>query len=227
MKKTKKRKKPVKGKKPTKRKTKTRSKSKTVKTDFLTKRKDIDDKFFDLVNLYTRKEFKKGKWTTKGISKLSKELEIAPRTIQKYINEGGINKKNEKLFINIERNFDKEKIKRTKRETKEFTVHNFTEKNFFPPKNLGRTNKFEQFYFRAGLYIVFEKTRERTRGNKKAGTTLWRYVVQNMPVSFYHKNYKEGYKLFFGKIKADLMQYPSLKFFRFNYIDVTKIDTRK
>jgi len=209
------------------RKGKKRSSKAPVKKDFLVKRKDINDKFFDLIHTQTKKQFVKGEWKLTGIGKLAKELEVSPSTIKRYISAGSINTKNDKLYINIERNFDKLKLPKTKKYTKEFTVHNFTEHNFFKKKNLGRSNKYEQFYFRAGLYIVFEKTRERSRGRKKAGSVLWKYVIQNMPVSFYHKNYTQGWKLFFKKIKADLQQYPSLKYFRVNYLDVTKIDTRK
>ncbi len=220
------------------------------KISFLKKRKNINDKFFDLVERDIKKvpvKNKKGKfkgvtrWVYKGLNKLSKELEISPATTRRYIEIGRINENNDTLFINVERNFENlrkvkyrefRKNKRldrydykpfeftSKKTTKEFTIHNFTRDNFFRTKKFGRAKKNEQFYFRAGLYIVFER-------RNKAGRIKMRYVIQNFPVSHYSNSYKQGHNDFFDIIKIELQQYPSLKYFRFNYFDVQKIDISK
>ena len=208
-------------------KKKTAKRKTSGKIDFLTKRKTIDDKFFDVVESVVKKEYnkKKKKWEVKGISKLAKELEILPKTLQKYIDEGGINKKNDSLFINVERNFDKLKgLSKTVKKTKEFSIHNFTKSNFFEKKNLGKTKWYEQYYFRCGLKLTFKRPNKyRSPWGKKSNT----YVMQNVPISYYSKNYNSGYNEFFNTIKIKLQEFPSLHSFQFNYFDVQKIDTRK
>ncbi len=199
---------------------------------FLLVRKNIHDKFFDVVKEYiTIVPFAEDQFKRKGMKELSNQLEVSVATLSKYIKQGFINESNETLYINIERNFDK--IKKIKRQratttiqgfdkneptfdfkaiTKQFTIHNFTLYNFFKRKPFGRIKKTEQLYFRAGLYIVF-------RSGKKGF-----YTIQNLPISHYSNKYPQGYTEFFDIIKIKLIDYPSLLFFRFNYFDVQKID---
>lgn len=217
-----------------KRKTKSKKKvirkRKLVKKDsfkkisFLKKRKDINDKFFDLVDTHIKSqayEDSEGetKWRKRGISKLAKELEISVSTLKKYINEGRIKENNDRLFINVERNFDKLKLKKTHETTKEYTIHNFTKSNFFPKHKFSKAKRNEQFYFRAGLYLVFEVKRKKKKPKE--------YAIQNFPISHYSNSYNKGYDEFFEIIQIKLQEHPSLKNFSFNYFDVTKIDVSK
>ncbi len=227
---------------PTKKKGKTVTKKAGVKKlNFLLQKKNINDKFFDLVK-YTIKNVpdKNGKFKRIGVTKLAKELEIGVGTLNKNIKQGFINGKNDELFINIERNFEKLKKEKKKDKvnisslkkqtpfltldleedtisdfkgvTKEFTIHTFTFDNFFPRKSFGKIKRDEQLYFRAGLYLVFK--------SGKNGT----YTIQNLPISHHSNKYPEGYEEFFEIIKEKLQNHPSLKFFRFNYFDVQKIN---
>lgn len=188
-------------------------KTKEQKISFLVQRKNIDDKFFDLVKEHiTVTPDKNGKFKRNGVKKLAAELEITTATLNRYIKSGSINRKNDELFINVERNFDKLKKPRTKKVTKEFSTHTFTFQNFFKRKPFGKIKSNEQLYFRAGLYLVFK--------SGKNGT----YTIQNLPISHYSNLYPEGYEEFYEIIKEKLQNHPSLKYFRFNYFDVTKID---
>jgi len=186
-------------------------KVKEKKMSLLSQRKNINDKFFDVVSANIKNENKKGKWKRTGVKQLAKELEISVSTLDKYIKRGFINEKDDELFINVERNFDKLKIKRTKKVTKEFNVHTFTRDNFFKRKPFGKIKPNEQLYFRAGLYMVFK--------TGKNGT----YTIQNLPISHYSSKYPQGYTEFFELIRIRLNEHPSLKYFRFNYFDVKKV----
>lgn len=194
------------------------------KTSFLKKRKNINDKFFDLVNLHTKKvpvkRKGKEKWVLKGVTKLAKELKISPSTLKIYINKGAISDTGGYLPTKVFNLHKKNKIKGSKIETKEFTVHNFTKNNFFKKKNFKKAKKNEQFYYRCGLYLHFE------RKNKRGKITM-QYVIQNFPIAHYSSNYNKGYNEFFEIIQIELQSHPSLKFFRFNYFDVQKIDISK
>ncbi len=79
--------------------------------------------------------------------------------------------------------------------------------------------KTERLYFRSGLYLEFAKMDK--YDNIESDKTI--YTIQNLPISHYSKLYPQGYKEFFEIIKAKLMEFPSIKFFRFNYFDVSKI----
>ncbi len=205
-------------------------KEKIKKISFLTQRKNINDKLFDLKDhLIKTYPDSTGKFIRHGIKKLADDLEISVSTLDRYFKQGFINQKNDQLVINIERNFDKLKIKKLKKispafstdtekhisdfkgVTKQFTIHNFTFDNFFKLKPFGKIKENEQLYFKAGLYMVFS--------SGKRGT----YTIQNLPLSHYSNLYPEGYKEFFEIIKFKLLEYPSLKFFRFNYFNVQKI----
>ena len=189
------------------------AKKKTKKMSFLSQRKNINDKFFDIVKTNIKiVADKKGKFKRQGVKNLADELEISTATLNKYIKQGFINEKNEELFINVERNFDKTKIPKTKKTTKQFTVHNFTYDNFFKRKPFGKIKKNEQLYFKAGLYLVF-------RSGKNGF-----YTIQNLPISHYSNLYPQGYEEFFDIIKIKLLDYPSLLHFVFNYFEVQKIN---
>lgn len=184
------------------------------KISFLVQRKTINDKFFDLVATDIKSVAdKKGKFKKVGTSKLAKKLNIQPSTLTKYIKRGFINEDLYYLTRRIEDNFKKLKIKSSKKVTKKFFIHTFTEGNFFKTKNFKQANKNEQFYFRAGLYIRF-------RSGKNGF-----YTIQNFPVSHYSNKYPKGHYEFYEIIKRDLANFPSMLYFLFNYFDVQKIDT--
>ncbi len=222
-----------------KRKKKVVKKPGEKKISFLNQRKNIDDKFFDLVNEKTKvvRQSKKVKgkrkpvvkFVRKGLKELASELEVSQSTLKRYISQGFINHKNDNLFINVERNFDKLKVKRTKQKTKQFTTHNFTIDNFFdrrtykqpPPKRKIKSN--ETFFFKCGLYIQFGIKNFNVKGKKY---TEGKYTIQNLPLSHYSDNYNSGFDEFFEIIKTEIDNHPSIDFFIFNYFDVSiiKID---
>ena len=200
-------------------------KQKVQRISFLTQRKNIHDKFFDLVQANIKTTSKNGKFKKTGIKELASKLEITPATLKRYITKGKINDKNDVLFINVERNFEKLKVKKTKVTTKQFTVHNFTFDNFFP-KKFFKVKKNEQLYFRAGLYIVFQRIKKVSTGDipNLSERQNMDYVIQNYPISHRSDDYPEGYFQFFETIKYELQNYPSILYFRFNYFDVTKVN---
>ncbi len=189
-------------------KTKKVKKSKVKKISFLRERKNVNDKLFDLKKHLTKSiSVSKDKYKIIGIEKLARELEITPTTLRKYFKQGFINPNNDNLIINIERNFDKLKIRRTK----EVSAFFGKKDNFFKLKPFGKVKENEQLFFKAGLYMVF-------RSGKKGI-----YTIQNLPLSHYSNLYPEGYREFFDIIKEKLNDHPSLKFFRFNYFSAQKI----
>ncbi len=244
---------------------------------FTQKRKDINDKFFDIVEKRIKINYKyyikKGKGSRKalsgkalenalnikytkpqkfkelyrtdykgrrGIKRLAADLEINPRTLRKYIDRGNINTKNDKLFINVERSFEKlakgKKVKRLKHFTKQFTIHNFTFDNFFklkdvvfPPGMKGNHKKNEVFYFKAGLYIVFERVKGVSTGGEENINERkdMLYTIQNLPLAHDAPNLIDGHKEFFNIIRDEIKEHPSFKYFRFNYYSVQKIDISK
>lgn len=211
-------------------------KTKGVKKDkvvsFLNKRKDINDKFFDLVDKkisfkrvqpkkQKNKKRKKPYFRRVGIGNLAKELEVSTSTIRRYIKQGYINTKNDELFINVERNFDSLKIKKTKKTTKQFTTHNFTKDNFFEKSKIGKLKKNQQVFFRCGLYLQFNiKNYSSTRRKYSDG----KYTIQNLPLSHYSNSYSRGFDEFFMIIKEEIDNHPSIEFFRFNYFSVTIVN---
>lgn len=217
-------------------KAKTKEVKKNKKKSFLTKRKTINDKFFDIVNKEIHKTpYKKPKknkfggeiWQKKGITKLAKELNITTGTLSKYIDKGFINENLYYLTRRIENKHKKLKIPKTKKVTKQFSIHTFTRNNFFErEKGNKKTKKNEMFYFRAGLYIVFQRVKKVSTGVKpnKNEKTNMNYTIQNFPTSYYSNNYIKGFEEFYEKIKTDLQNFPSLLYFLFNYFDVEKID---
>ncbi len=219
--------------KKTQKKQKTIKKEKHKKISFLNQRKNINDKFFDLVKEYTysvrvqpkknkkTKKSKKAFFKTMGIKELASELEVIPATVKRYIKSGHINEKNENLFINVERIFEKLKKPKTIKRTKQFTPHNFTIDNFFEKQKLGRIKKTQQFYFRAGLYIVFGIKNFSTTSKKYSEG---KYTIQNLPLAHYSDNYERGYKEFFEVVKTEIENHPSIEYFIFNYFDVTIVN---
>lgn len=200
-------------KKPTK---KPKPKTPTIKINFLEKRKTETDKFFDILEKHTKKNFKvhtKGKKRGEtyfsgrtGKKELAKKLKVKTSQITKWEKFGvdQISKTQKKKLQTLHKGFSK-----VKKETKEFTKHTFTKKNFFHKKKLPKRKKRQQFYFRAGLFMRFNNG----------------YTINNLPVSHYDfKGYPEGYKAMWELIRITIAQYDSLSFFRVNYFDVSLID---
>ncbi len=195
---------------------------------FLTVKKNDRDKFEDVISKYKHSSFTVNKHGETVFSQrkfkkiIQKELGISPKALKKYF--AGVYTKAQKKKINkIHRGG---KYEKTKRETKAFTKHTFTWTNFFK-KNIRKRKKFEQYYFRCGLRMVFR--------SKNSGKNIYYnnelvqvWEIPNVPVSHYtFKGYPMGYKEFYSKIKIETDKYPSLLFFSFNYFDVTILDMRK
>lgn len=209
----------------------------TIKINFLKQKKDINDKFNDLVSRYVQHvfynteemEIRGLKFNTfkeyRGLATLSKKLGMSPATIKKAIKTGYI-KPSKK--INMEYNKLKKEKKRFKQEfsdfkktTKQFTVHNFTHKNFFTKPKI-RLNKYDQYHFRAGLEVYFERVKYTSTGidvNENEPRNM-EYHIDNFSVSSASKDFSRGYEKIYEDIKFSLLEKPSLKFFRFNYFDV-------
>lgn len=216
---------------------------------FLETKKNITDKFFDVIKQYvkpvyfnveemelmgvdpTKAHFKH----YKGIAEVSRLLKTSPNTIKRAIKKG-VYKHNKKLKRKIGKSFkilknekktSGEALTDFKKTTKEFTPHNFTRENFFekPKKAL---NKYQQYYFRAGLYIVFERVKKVSTGdtpNPKEKNNM-DFIIQNLPISSYSDNFSKGYEKIFEDIKFQITNHPSMLFFRFNYFDYSEIDVR-
>jgi hypothetical protein len=205
-----------------------KSKKQNTKMSFLTHRKNINDMFFDVLKVKTKRvperfkngNVKKNKFKIQGITQLAKELKVTPTQIRNYIKKGSVNDNLYHFTRNVEIQHKKLKIPRTKKETKQFTVHTFTFANFFAKKNFKVKKNVVQLFFRCGLYIEFAKMDK--YDNILNDKTV--YTIQNLPISHYSNLYPQGYKEFFEIIKQKLMDYPSIKFFRFNYFDVQKIN---
>lgn len=219
----------------------------TQRVSFLREKKNVNDKFTDLVNQYVspvfynteEMEIRGLEKTTlkqyKGISALSKKLGISPSTLKRAIKKGGI-KPNKKQKSSILKNYNA--LKRLKKKqnvefsdfkktTKEFTVHNFTRKNFFK-KPRRKLKKSEQFHFRCGLYIVFERIKKVSTGANENPLEKQNmlYVIQNFPISSESKSFNRGFEKIYEDIKYELTNHPSMKYFRFNYFDVIIVDTK-
>ncbi len=209
-------------------------KTKEKKISFLTKKKDINDKFFDLVGQhityvrYKKKGGKKWLFKKKGVTKLAKELTITTATLNNYIKTGKVRDNGGMLFTRIESNFKKLKKPKTKKVTKQFTTHNFTEDNFFTPPKLGRRKKTETYFFTVGLYMQFgTKQYYKKKGIIKEKQTLNTYTIQNLPITHYSDNLKQGTKDVWSMINEELKNHPSLNYFIVNYFDVRLIDISK
>lgn len=207
---------------------------KEKKISFTTKRKDINDKFFDLVEqrITTERYKKKGnrvwKFRKKGVTALAKELTISPATLARYIKQGFVRDTGGMLFTRIEKNHTKEKLSKTHEVTKQYTVHNFTRDNFFKKPKVKKRKKGEMYFFTAGLYIQFSvKGYYKKKGIIKNKQNLTAYTIQNFPITHYSENFSRGYDEFFEIIKEELDSHPSLNFFIFNYFDVKIIDITK
>lgn len=196
------------------------------KIDFLKKKKNINDLFFDVVkhNLKTSYDKKSDTFKTTGYKELAKKLGISYKTLTHYIRVGEINKKDLDLIETIEGLHKSTKEKKTKRQTKEFTKHNFSKPNFFEKQKniLGEKNKM--FLFRAGLYMVFKKAKKVGPFTGKWNKNESEYIIQNLPVTLHAKTYAKGYDDFFGLIDEEVNAHSSLDFFRFNYFDVHIVD---
>lgn len=203
---------------------------KTQKMSLLQQRKNISDKFFDLLQHETKVApvLKNGKvkikkngaedWRRKGVKKFADKLGVTVGRINSIIRSGSVKDTGDYLITGVEKLHTKLKLPKTKKTTKEFTVHNFTFDNFFKRKPFGKIKANEQLLFRAGLYLEFAKKDKDGDFTDKTG-----YTIQNLPITHYSNLYPEGYEEFFEIIKEKLQSHPSLKLFRFNYFDVRKI----
>lgn len=215
----------------------------TQRISFLKQKKTVADKFQDLVKEYVSPVFYnteemevRGLTETtfkqyKGIATLSKKLKVSPSVLKRWIKNNKV--KPNKAILNEYNKLKRQKKRFNqpfddfKKTTKEFTVHNFTRKNFFkkPKKKL---KKYDEYHFRAGLYIVFERIKKVSTGideNPKEKQNMY-YVIQNFPISSYSKDFSKGYEKIYEDIKYELNNHPSLKYFRLNYFDVIIVNTK-
>lgn len=196
------------------------------KIDFLKKKKNVNDLFFDVVKHNLKITFDKKSDTFKvtGYKELSKKLGISYKTLTHYIRTGEVNKKDFELIETIEKLHKPTKEKKTKRQTKEFTKHNFAKTNFFEKQKNIRSEKNKMFLFRAGLYMVFKKAKKNSPFTGKWNKNESEYIIQNLPVTLHAKTYAKGYEDFFALIDEEVNAHSSLDFFRFNYFDVHIVD---
>ena len=194
-----------------------RVKKDTVVVNFLEKKKDYTDKFFDVLEKNTTKEFKENKYgelvvKLKGKKELAKQFGVTTATITKWqktgIDQKKITKKQRETLNKLHRKFPK-----FKKETKQFTRENFTRENFFRKKKLPRRKKRQQFYFRVGLFLKFKNG----------------YTIKNLPLSHYDfEGYPQGYERMWSIIKEEInkphKESSTLVYFTINYFDVTLID---
>lgn len=188
----------------------------------------------------------------KGIAALSKKLNSSPAKIKKIIQTGII--KDKKLVAKISKEFterkkakinyykeqlEKKHITKTqynkrineidyKKESKQFTKHNFEKSNFFKRPKI-RLKKSEEYFFRAGLKIIYERVKKVSTGvneNPRERKDMF-YKIDNFPISAHNRNFNEGYNDLFEQIKFEIHRMPSFKHFSFNYFDVIVVDTSK
>lgn len=220
-----------------------KKKNKVRKISFTRKKKTVEDKLFEIVQnntklavkvrkLKTKKKTKSGKkvarfrpvvvkgkkvWHRKGLGKLAKKLGIKEKELEKIVTgqKKTISKKLKQKISKLHKN---ENYSPTKIQTKEFTKHSFTQGNFFKKIPIRKLSDKEQYYFRCGLYMVFES-------NKHTGEE---YIIHNLPVPTLHEarynDYDEGFENAYWDIVDEISRHPSLKYFRINYFDVTIID---
>lgn len=201
-----------------KRNKKIKKPTKQVKINFLEKRKDITDILYDVIEVNTTKVFKtyrKGKKAgedyfggLKGKKELAKKIGVEQKKLDKWI-KFGVDEISKKQKNEIKKLHNQTKRSKTKKESKVFTKHTFTRKNFFHKKKLPYKKKRQQFYFRVGLKMVFNNG----------------YIINNLPLSHYDfKGYPEGYASTWSLIRVTIASYDSLNYFMINYFDVSVID---
>lgn len=200
----------------------------TTRLNFLETKKTTLDKWHDVVSKYKHSAF--------VFNKKTGETNFSVRMFNKIIKKElkiSSDKKVKNFFAEIYSKADIKKInkyhtgyQKKKKQTKLFTKHTFTFKNFFKRK-IRKTKKHEQYYYRAGLEMVF---RSKNSGNFifYNGEKIQIWTIPNIPISHYSFNgYPKGYKEFFEKIKSTVDGYDSLLYFLFNYFDVSILDMTK
>lgn len=225
-------KRPVKKQSTQKTKSKTQNK-KRVLINFLEKPKDVTDKFRDVLDRNTEKIFSEDQdggihFRRGGKKEFAKKLGTSTAQITKWekfgVDPSKLTDKTKKTLDKVKKLWNEKKkllnektgkyeykrvFANTKKETKQFSKHSFTRKNFFHRKKLPKRKKNQQYYFRCGLYLKFNNG----------------YTISNLPVSHYDfKGYPEGYEAMWNLIRATIAQYDSLVFFRINYFDVSIIN---
>ncbi len=65
------------------------------------------------------------------------------------------------------------------------------------------------------------------KGIIKEKQTLNTYTIQNLPITHYSDNLKQGTKDVWSMINEELKNHPSLNYFIVNYFDVRLIDISK
>lgn len=201
---------------------------KSKKISFTRSRKNVNDKFFDLLNKHTKivykikkvkKKNKHGKYYTRkvkhvsriGKTVLAKSLNIKVSTLNNFIKFGVPPRSGKK----IDKFWRAGKFEKTKVQTIEYRRDTFTRSNFFKYRKIRKTKKHEQYYFRCGIYL------ECTSNKNKKST----YIINNLPIpsrppAIQTNSYKEGFEAVYDEIKIVLQSYPSIKLWRINYFDV-------
>jgi len=223
---------------------------KTVKINFLLQKKNLSDKFYDLLEKNTEKKFaiytkgkKKGEdyyKGRKGKKEFGKKLGVDTRTVTRW-EKYGIAKLTKK---------QEEKIKKLHNErTKKIIYYDKNKKivsekkdaEFYETKNVRlfskekkETKQFTKHTFTKENFFHKKKLPRRKKRQQfyfRAG--LWMrfingYIIKNMPVSHYDfRGYPEGYKAMWNLIQNTISSYDSLDIFRINYFDVLLLDMDK
>lgn len=209
-------------------------KVKLKRIDFIRKKKDEADKFYDItkslipqahiLNKYGENVFSKVKYR----KLIAKRLKVKESQVKK-MQAGNFTKSQIKKINSNHRGFEK-----LKKVTKKYTLENFTLENFFKVKRNFKLKERHKLIIKAGLN-VFYKSPDSGNYMKIDGEYVQVYEVPNVPIPFEFTNggkktIQQGIDNFFGVVKEFInrpKERSGILFFYFNYFIVQIVDLHK